>query len=57
MADAGAFDVVIAGGGPGGATLAALLRRRSQLSVALIEAEHFPREHIGESFVHLLSTF
>ncbi len=39
------------GGGPGGATLAALLAK-SGLSVAIFEREFFPREHIGESFSH-----
>ncbi|NJK32632.1 MAG: NAD(P)/FAD-dependent oxidoreductase [Deltaproteobacteria bacterium] len=46
------YDVVIAGGGPGGATLAALLARETQLRVLVLEAERFPRDHIGESFVH-----
>ena len=46
------YDVVIMGGGPGGATLAARLVRETELSVAVFEAESFPREHIGESFVH-----
>lgn len=43
-------DVIIAGGGPGGSTLAALLKRNTSLDVVLVEAERFPREHIGESF-------
>ncbi|WFB09343.1 tryptophan 7-halogenase [Streptomyces sp. LX-29] len=48
------YDVVIMGGGPGGSTLGALLARDSDLSVAIIEKEEFPREHIGESFAHPL---
>ncbi len=43
-------DVIIAGGGPGGSTLAALLKRNTSLDVVVVEAEKFPREHIGESF-------
>ncbi|MFE6776288.1 NAD(P)/FAD-dependent oxidoreductase [Streptomyces sp. NPDC057702] len=48
------YDVVIMGGGPGGSTLAALLMKQGGLSVAVVEKEHFPREHIGESFAHPL---
>lgn len=48
-------DVLIQGGGPGGSTLGALLARRTRLSVALIEKERFPREHIGESFIARLT--
>lgn len=48
------FDVAIIGAGPAGSTLAALLARRSNLRVLLLEKERFPREHIGESFSHRL---
>jgi flavin-dependent dehydrogenase len=44
--------VIIMGGGPAGSTLGALLARRSNLSVCILEKEQFPREHIGESFAH-----
>lgn len=44
------YDVVIAGGGPGGSTLAGmLLKYRPTLKVLIVEREHFPREHVGES--------
>jgi flavin-dependent dehydrogenase len=46
------YDVAIMGGGPAGATLAARLARETNLSVAIFEAEFFPRDHIGETFVH-----
>src|SRR5262245_53134433 len=48
------YDVVIVGGGPAGATLGARLKRETDLSVAIFEAEFFPRDHIGETFVHTI---
>lgn len=44
------YDVAIIGGGPGGSTTGAMLRRYDpKLRVLILEREKFPREHIGES--------
>ncbi|MFE1886709.1 NAD(P)/FAD-dependent oxidoreductase [Streptomyces diastatochromogenes] len=44
------FDVAVIGGGPAGSTMASYLAKGG-LSVAVFEAENFPREHVGESLV------
>jgi flavin-dependent dehydrogenase len=44
------FDLAVVGGGPGGSTAAALARRHN-LRVLVVEKEHFPRFHIGESLL------
>ena len=48
----GAFDcdVLVVGGGPAGATIAALLAARGR-DVVLVEKSHHPRFHIGESLL------
>jgi 1H-pyrrole-2-carbonyl-[peptidyl-carrier protein] chlorinase len=43
-------DVVVIGGGPGGAAVAAYLTRGG-LSCTVLEREAFPRPHVGESLV------
>jgi flavin-dependent dehydrogenase len=43
-------DVIVVGGGPAGASLAARLAQRGR-RVALFEKERFPRFHIGESLL------
>jgi flavin-dependent dehydrogenase len=43
-------DVAVVGGGPGGATIAALLARAG-LAVVCFERERFPRFHVGESLL------
>ncbi len=50
------YDVAIIGGGPAGTTVASLLRKYDpRLSVVILEREQFPREHIGESQLPLIS--
>ena len=45
-----ACDVLVVGGGPGGAVAAALLARQG-FAVVVAERERFPRFHIGESLL------
>ena len=42
------FDAAVIGGGPGGSSAATALARKGR-SVLLLERDHFPRFHIGES--------
>jgi geranylgeranyl reductase family protein len=44
------YDVIVIGGGPSGSTVAARLAQRGR-RVVLLEKEHFPRFHIGESLL------
>ncbi|MEM7568474.1 MAG: tryptophan 7-halogenase [Pseudomonadota bacterium] len=44
------YDIAIIGGGPGGSTTGALIKKyHPNLRVAIFEKEAFPREHVGES--------
>lgn len=43
-------DVLVAGGGPSGSTISALLAERG-LDVVMVEKDHHPRFHIGESLL------
>ncbi|HEY3920328.1 MAG TPA: tryptophan 7-halogenase [Stellaceae bacterium] len=43
-------DVLVVGGGPGGATIAAVLAERGR-NVVLVEKDRHPRFHIGESLL------
>src|SRR3954465_2588608 len=45
-----AFDVIVIGGGPSGSAAATRLAQRGR-RVLLLEKEHFPRFHIGESML------
>src|ERR1700680_3713354 len=50
-------DVLVVGGGPAGSTISALLAERGWC-VTLLEKEHHPRFHIGESLLpHNLPIF
>jgi flavin-dependent dehydrogenase len=44
------YDVIVVGAGPGGSTTAALLAMQG-VRVLVLEKEHFPRFHIGESLL------
>ncbi len=50
MSRAHAADVIIIGGGPAGSTLASYLARDG-ISTLLLESDHHPRPHVGESLV------
>lgn len=43
-------DIIVIGGGPGGSTAATMLARKGW-RVLLLEREHFPRPHVGESLL------
>ncbi len=43
-------DVLVIGGGPAGSTMATLLARQGR-RVVMLEKEHHPRFHIGESLL------
>ncbi len=44
------YDVLVIGGGPAGSSTATLIAQQGY-KVALLEREHFPRFHIGESLI------
>lgn len=52
ISDGAHFDVVVIGGGPGGAGVATYLARAG-LNCKVLEREVFPRPHVGESLVPL----
>ena len=44
-------DVIIIGAGPAGATAATILAEEKGRKVIVLEKEHFPRYHVGESLI------
>ncbi|CAN5422836.1 hypothetical protein BH11ARM2_BH11ARM2_31890 [soil metagenome] len=49
------LDVAIVGGGPGGSTCGAFLKKyKPNLKVGIFERETFPRDHVGESQLPLI---
>jgi len=50
------LDVAIVGGGPGGSTCGAFLKKyKPTLKVGIFERENFPRDHVGESQLPVIS--
>jgi flavin-dependent dehydrogenase len=50
------FDVAIIGGGPAGSTVGSILKKYDpSLKVAILERERFPRDHVGESLLPVVS--
>ncbi|MHB8636854.1 MAG: NAD(P)/FAD-dependent oxidoreductase [Fimbriimonadaceae bacterium] len=51
-------DVAIIGGGPGGSTLGTYLKKfKPELEVQIFERETFPRDHVGESQLPIISHY
>jgi flavin-dependent dehydrogenase len=51
-------DVAVIGGGPGGSTLGTFLKRYNpKIEVEIFEREVFPRDHVGESHLPLISYY
>ncbi len=51
------YDVVIVGGGPAGSTTGAMLKTYApDMKVLILEREHFPRDHVGESQLPAIQT-
>ena len=50
------YDAVVIGGGPAGSTVGSLLRKYApECRVLILEREAFPRDHVGESQLPLIS--
>lgn len=50
------MKVAVIGGGPGGSTVGSIIKRyRPSIEVEIFEREKFPRDHIGESLLPIVS--
>lgn len=52
------YDVAVIGGGPGGSTIGTYLKKfNPSMKVGIFEREVFPRDHVGESQLPIISAY